>query len=71
MGAAINMADEKGCVTFSDRGTALQFKTTIDLLTSEFNDTIVDNPYNTSSFNQETQRRPTPSNPSSSVMERR
>lgn len=45
MGAAINMADEKGCVTFSDRGTALQFKTTIDLQTSEFNDTIVDNPY--------------------------
>ena len=25
MGAAVNMADEKGCATFSDRGTAFNF----------------------------------------------
>ena len=45
MGAAINMADEKGCATLSDRGTALQFQTQIDLKRSEFNDTMVVNPY--------------------------
>ena len=45
MGAAINMANEKGCATLSDRGTALQFQTQIDLKRSEFNDTIVVNPY--------------------------
>ncbi len=45
MGAAINMADEKNCATFSDRGTALQFQSKIDLKRTEFTDTIVDNPY--------------------------
>ena len=45
MGAAVNMADEKGCATFSDRGTALQFQSTIDLKRTEFDDPIVDNPY--------------------------
>ena len=45
MGAAINMADEKNCATFSDRGTALQFQSKIELQRTEFSDTIVDNPY--------------------------
>ena len=45
MGAAINMADEKSCITFSDRGTALQFQTQIDLQRYEFEDEIVSNPY--------------------------
>ena len=45
MGAAINMADEKDCATFSDRGTALQFQSKIDLERTEFSDSIVDNPY--------------------------
>ena len=45
MGAAINMANEKSCVTFSDRGTALQFQSNIDLHRTEFSDSIVDNPY--------------------------
>ncbi len=45
MGAAINMADEKSCVTLSDRGTALQFENQIDLQRYEFDDTIVENQY--------------------------
>ena len=45
MGAAINMADEKNCATFSDRGTALQFQSKIELDRTEFSDTIADNPY--------------------------
>lgn len=45
MGAAINMADEKSCITLSDRGTALQFQNQIDLQRYEFEDTIVTNPY--------------------------
>lgn len=45
MGAAINMAHEKECITLSDRGTALQFQPQIDLQRYEFNDDIVDNPY--------------------------
>ena len=45
MGAAVNMADEKDCATFSDRGTALQFQASIDLERTEFTDPIVDNPY--------------------------
>ena len=45
MGAGINMADEKSCVTLSDRGTALQFQSKIDLQRSEFNDTIMENQY--------------------------
>ena len=45
MGAAINMANEKSCATFSDRGTALQFQSKIDLHRTEFSDSIVDNPY--------------------------
>ena len=39
------MADEKNCATFSDRGTALQFQSNIDLKRTEFSDSIVDNPY--------------------------
>ena len=45
MGAAINMADEKGCVTLSDRGTALQFQPNIDLNIYEYDDPITHNPY--------------------------
>ena len=45
MGAAINMADEKSCITLSDRGTALQFQQQIDLDRYEFDDVIVSNPY--------------------------
>jgi len=45
MGATINMADEKGCITLTDRGTALQFQPKIDLNRYEFNDTLVHNPY--------------------------
>jgi len=45
MGAAINMADEKSCITLSDRGTALQFQQQIDLDRYEFDDAIVSNPY--------------------------
>ena len=45
MGAAINMAYEKGCTTLSDRGTALNFLDKTDLTMHEFNDTILDNPY--------------------------
>lgn len=45
MGAAINMADEKSCVTLSDRATALQFQPDITLQRSEFNDTIMENQY--------------------------
>ena len=45
MGAAINMADEKSCITLSDRGTALQFQNQIELERYEFNDTLVSNPY--------------------------
>ncbi len=45
MGATINMAFEKGCTTLSDRGTALNFVDTIDLMVYEFNDTILNNPY--------------------------
>ena len=45
MGAAINMADEKSCITLSDRGTALQFQQQIDLDRYEFEDAIVSNPY--------------------------
>jgi tungstate transport system substrate-binding protein len=45
MGAAINMADEKGCITLSDRGTALQFQEQIDLTMHEFDDTSLYNPY--------------------------
>ena len=45
MGAAINMADEKGCVTLSDRGTALQFQPNIDLNMHEYEDPATYNPY--------------------------
>ena len=45
MGAAINMADEKSCVTLSDRATALQFQPDINLQRSEFNDSIMENQY--------------------------
>ena len=45
MGAAINMAHEKECITLSDRGTALQFQPNIDLQRYEFNDDIMNNPY--------------------------
>ena len=45
MGAAINMADEKSCVTLSDRGTALQFQAKINLQRSEFDDPIMENQY--------------------------
>ena len=45
MGATINMADEKQCITLTDRGTALQFQPKIDLVRYEFNDTLVHNPY--------------------------
>lgn len=45
MGAAINMADEKACITLSDRGTALQFQKHIDLTMHEFDDTSLYNPY--------------------------
>ena len=59
MGAAVNMADEKGCATFSDRGTALQFQSTIDLKRTEFNDPSLTIPTPTSSFNLGMQRPPT------------
>ena len=45
MGAAINMAHEKGCVTLSDRGTALQFQSSISLDRYEYDDEAVYNPY--------------------------
>ncbi len=45
MGAAINMADEKGCVTLSDRATALQFQPNIDLKILEYDDPATHNPY--------------------------
>jgi tungstate transport system substrate-binding protein len=45
MGAGINMADEKSCVTLSDRGTALQFQSKIELQRSEFDDAIMENQY--------------------------
>jgi len=45
MGAAINMAHEKGCVTLSDRGTALQFQPSISLERYEYDDETVFNPY--------------------------
>jgi tungstate transport system substrate-binding protein len=45
MGAAINMANEKSCVTLSDRGTALQFQSKIELQRSEFDDAIMENQY--------------------------
>jgi len=45
MGASINMADEKGCITLSDRGTALHFLPDIDLMLHEYDDPFVHNPY--------------------------
>ncbi|MBR68349.1 MAG: tungsten ABC transporter substrate-binding protein [Euryarchaeota archaeon] len=45
MGAAINMAHEKECITLSDRGTALRFQDTITLDRYEYNDSIMHNPY--------------------------
>jgi tungstate transport system substrate-binding protein len=45
MGAAINMADEKSCITLSDRGTALQFQEQIDLQRYEYDDPLVANTY--------------------------
>ena len=45
MGAAINIAEDKSCVTLSDRGTALQFQEMIDLQRSEFDDPIMENQY--------------------------
>ncbi len=45
MGAAINMAHEKNCVTLSDRGTALEFQTKTTLNRFEYNDSIMHNPY--------------------------
>lgn len=45
MGAAINMANEKSCATLTDRGTALQFQSKVELQYSEFNDTIMENQY--------------------------
>ena len=45
MGATINMAYEKRCVTLSDRGTALQFQDRIDLNRYEFENEEVHNPY--------------------------
>ena len=45
MGAAINMAHEKECVTLSDRGTSLRFQDDISLDRYEFNQSIMYNPY--------------------------
>ena len=45
MGAAINMAHEKECVTLSDRGTALRFQSDISLDRYEYNESVVHNPY--------------------------
>lgn len=51
MGATINMAHEKGCVTLSDRGTALQFQSSISLERYEYNASAVFNPYSFISVN--------------------
>jgi len=45
MGATINMANEKECITLADRGTALQFQPKIDLKRYEYNDSSLHNPY--------------------------
>jgi tungstate transport system substrate-binding protein len=45
MGAAINMAHEKNCITFSDRGTALEFQNKISLQRFEYDDVMMHNPY--------------------------
>jgi tungstate transport system substrate-binding protein len=45
MGAAINMAHEKDCITLSDRGTALHFQDKISLNMVEYNDSALFNPY--------------------------
>lgn len=45
MGATIMMAHEKDCVTLSDRGTALQFQSKIELKRYEYSDPLLFNPY--------------------------
>ena len=45
MGAAINMAHEKNCITLSDRGTALHYQDKVTLQRFEFTDEILYNPY--------------------------
>ncbi len=45
MGAAINMAHEKDCITLSDRGTALHFQDKISLNMVEYNNSALFNPY--------------------------
>ncbi|MBL6743730.1 MAG: substrate-binding domain-containing protein [Candidatus Poseidonia sp.] len=45
MGAAINMAHEKNCITLSDRGTALHYEDKVTLDRFEYDDEILYNPY--------------------------
>jgi len=45
MGATITMADQLGCFTLSDRGTALNFASSVELEIVEFKDELIYNPY--------------------------
>ena len=45
MGAAINMAHEKNCITLSDRGTALHYQDKVTLDRFEYEDDVLYNPY--------------------------
>lgn len=63
MGAAINMAHEKNCITLSDRGTALHYQEKVTLDLFEYDDEVLYNPY---SFIFVTDR---PSGPSTTFLE--